>query len=244
MFDLKNKIVLITGASRGIWAATALRFASEWSKVIINYFQNQQEAKQVQETILKNGGKAEIIQANISDPKQVTRLFEQIIALHGTLDILINNAGILGPYDKIENITPEDIKTTFETNLYGAMYCSQEFIRIMKQQNKKWIILFNSSIHGNHEISGNPLCIPYCTTKAALTNFAANLAKSEAPNIRVNTIAPGPTLTPMWDEDTDETKRAVIENTPLKRWTTPEEVADSFVFFAKNEAFTGQTLYI
>jgi len=106
------------------------------------------------------------------------------------------------------------------------------------------IILFNSSIHGNHEISGNPLCIPYCATKAALTNFAANLAKSEAPNIRVNTVAPGPTLTPMWDEDTDETKHTFIENTPLKRWTTPEEVADSFVFFVKNEAFTGQTLYI
>jgi len=244
MYRLKDKVVLITWASSWIWEATAIEFANQWCRVIVNYNKNKNWALKVQKHINDNWWEGVIIKANVWNYNEIDSMFDEIISKFWTIDILINNAWIIWPYDNFEKINFQEIENLFKVNLLWAMYCTQKTVQILKEQNKKWVVLINSSIHWNHERWWETMLIPYCISKAGLNNFAWMLAKDVWPNIRVNAVWPWPVATPIWDEDSQETKDYFKERTLIKRWIEPEEIADTFVFLAKNEAITWQIFYV
>jgi 3-oxoacyl-[acyl-carrier protein] reductase len=238
--DLKNKIVLITGSSSGIGKTTATRFAKEGANLIINYKTNEDGAKEVEEEIKALGQKVITIQADVSKPEEVKAMFEKIEKEFGTLDILINNAAI--PNDRVPYLeaSHDDISDLVNTDLIAPMICTQHALKFMQKQGYGKI-LNTSSIRG-WEHGGRS--VVYAASKAGLNSFTRTLAKLVAPNIQVNAIAPGFVKTRNYDAMSEEQLKIFIDQTVLKRWVTEEEIADAFVFLAKNDAMTGQVIYV
>lgn len=238
--DLKNKVVVITGSSSGIGQTTAIRFAKEGAKVVINYKSNKTGAEKTKTEIEAAGGKCSIIHADVSDPADIKRFFDSVETEYKTVDILINNAAI--PNDKVPypEAPYEVIEEMVKTDLIGPMVCSQYAIRLMQKQGYGKIIN-TSSIRGA-EHGGRS--VVYAASKAGLNSFSKTLAKMVAPIIQVNAVAPGFVKTRNYDGMTKEQTDLFISQTYLKRWVTEEEIADAFVFLAKNDAMTGQVIYV
>ncbi len=238
--DLKDKVVLITGSSSGIGKTTAIRFAKEGSKIVINYRENKQGGEETVAEIEKLGVEAIVVQADVSKSEDVDKLFETAVKKFGTIDILINNAAI--PNDRVPyfDATYKDIQKLVNTDLIGPMLCSQRAIKIMQKQGYGKI-LNTSSIRGA-EHGGRS--VVYAASKAGINSFSKTLAKHVAPDIQVNAVAPGFVKTRNYDNMSKEQIDSFIEQTYLKRWITEEEIADAFVFLAKNDAMTGQVIYV
>jgi len=167
----KNKVVLITGASRGIGKATALLFAKEGAKIIINYFSNKQEAEVLVKKIKKLKAKAIAIQADVSNPAQVEHLFSSAVKSFGAIDILVNNAGIVNPKSFLD-LTFEDMEKTFHTNVIGPFLCSQQACKIMlKNKQNKGKIINLASIRGL-EHCGRQGVMDYSASKAAIVTLS------------------------------------------------------------------------
>lgn len=241
MKKLKNKVVLITGSSSGIGEATAKLFSRLGAKVVVNSKSNVSGGKKVVSEIIKDGGKAVYIQANISEPEEVKTLFKKIVDEFGTLDILINNAGVARGKEFLKT-TKEDWIQEFNDNFFGTVLCSQQAVRIMKQGDGGKI-LNTASIRGL-DSTGREGIMPYSTAKAAVVNFTKTLAKEVAPKIQVNAVAPGFVYTPNYDSMPDEVKDKFIENTYLKRWINVDEIAEAFAYLAQAEAVTGEVLVV
>lgn len=235
------KTVLITGSTSGIGRATALRLAADGFHVIVNG-RNQEKGNQVVEEIQKAGGEAVFAQADVTDPKAVKDLFEDIKQNRGSPDVLINNAGGDAGNDNLDNATEQDLINGFKLNFFSAFYCSQEALKLME----KGVIINVGSVNGLQETpSGGAYTAPiYAAAKSALHNFSQNLAKTVAPNIRVNAVVPGYTRTPNWGSEQElesDEKRLKIE--PLiNRFSTPEEIADVIALLVRNEAMTGSLI--
>lgn len=238
--QLKDKVVLITGSSSGIGAAIAVAFAKEGAKVVINYSNNIDGAKKVSSELEVIGAENLIVKADISKSEEVDEMFTKIVERFGSIDILINNAGV--PTDRADflNSTKEDFLWILETNLIGPMLCSQRAIKIMQEKGSGKII--NTSSVRGAEHAGR--AIAYSAGKAALNSFTKSLAKQVAPQIQVNAIAPGFVHTRNYDKITEEMKQKFVADTYLKRWIHEEEIAEAFVFVAKNDALTGQVIYV
>ena len=238
--ELKDKVVLITGSSSGIGKTTALRFAKEGCKVIINYNVNEQGAEETLKELKDINENCISIQADVSDPKEVGRMFEEIIKKFNTFDILINNAG--KSIDLVDFIKADKthIQSFFDVNVIGTMLCSQEALKIFNK-NGQGKILNNSSIKGWEHGGGG---VVYAATKAAVNSFTRTLAKSVTPPITVNAVGPGYVKTRSYEGMTRDKMEKYLNSTILKRWVTEEEIADAFVFLAKNDAMTGQVIYV
>jgi len=238
--DLNDRVVVITGSSSGIGKTTALRFAKEGAKVVINYNINRRGGEDTLAKIKETGRDALLVQADISDPKDMERLFKTVLEQFGTVDILINNAAI--PMDKVPFMesTHSDIFELINTNLIAPMICSQFAIRVMEKQGYGKI-LNTSSIRGA-EHGGR--AIVYAASKAGINSFTKTLAKQVAPKIQVNAVAPGFVKTRSYDKMSKELMDYFIDQTYLKRWVTEDEIADAFIFLAKNDAMTGQVIYV
>jgi 3-oxoacyl-[acyl-carrier protein] reductase len=238
--ELKNKVVLITGASSGIGQATALRFAQEGCKVVVNYHINKKGAEETVEKIKSLKVETLIVKADISTQDDVEKLFHEIVKKFGTVDILVNNAAY--PSEKVPFLeaTREDILDLFNMNIVSAMMCSKKAIEIMKKQGYGKI-LNTSSIKGWEHGGGS---VTYAVSKAAINSFTRTLAKQVAPEIQVNAVAPGYVKTRIYNDVTPEKIKGYLDGTYLKRWVTKEEIADAFVFLAKNDAMTGQIIYV
>ena len=238
--DLNDRVVVITGSSSGIGKTTALRFAKEGAKVVINYNINRRGGEDTLAKIKETGRDALLVQADISDPKDMERLFKTVLEQFGTVDILINNAAI--PMDKVPFMesTHSDIFELINTNLIAPMICSQFAIRVMEKQGYGKI-LNTSSIRGA-EHGGR--AIVYAASKAGINSFTKTLAKQVAPKIQVNAVAPGFVKTRSYDKMSKELTDYFIDQTYLKRWVTEDEIADAFIFLAKNDAVTGQVIYV
>lgn len=238
--DLKDKIIIITGSSSGIGRTTAIRFAKEGAKVVINYNINrkggEETLKEVQEF-----SEGLLVQADVSKPADVKKLFEEVEKNFGTVHILINNAAI--PNDKVPYLeaTHEDILELVNTDLIAPMMCAKEAIKFMQKQGFGKIIN-TSSIRGA-EHGGRTGGIVYGASKAGLISFSKTLAKM-SPNIQVNAVAPGFVKTRNYDKASAELVDSFIDQTYLKRWVTEDEIADAFIFLAKNDAMTGQVIYV
>lgn len=236
---LKNKVVLITGASSGIGKAAAIKFGEEGAKVIVNYKSDIDGAAEVVDRVKKAGGTAVPIQADVTDPQQVKKLFAESLKEYGSVDILINNAGLAHTKPFLE-ITRESLIDEFTLNFFSTVFCCQEAVKIMIKNGNGKILNCSSTA----ALTGFKSVSVYSASKASVVTLTKSLAKLYAPKILVNAVAPGYTLTRYWDKANEQLKKECIEETLLKKMVTPEEVADAYLFLAKNDSLTGQTIVV
>lgn len=231
------KTVLITGASRGIGAATAEIFADNGYNVIINYNKNRERAEQIAQ---KTGGK--IIQADISDIIQTGKMVDDIISEFKKIDVLVNNAGIsvTGTFDSISD---EDARRLFDVNIFGTFNCTKLVLPHMLRR-KYGKIINVSSMWGQ---VGASCEVHYSASKAAVIGFTKALAKEVGPSgITVNCVSPGFISTDMTACYTKEEVNAICEEIPVGRTGSPYEVAQAVFYLASEQAsyITGQILGI
>lgn len=239
---LKGKNALITGASRGIGRAIALELGRQGANVAVNYAGNEAKAEEVVNELLSLGVKAIKIQANVADEAAVQAMVKEVVKTFGSLEILVNNAGITRD-NLLMRMKVEEFDEVIETNLKGAFICTKAVTRQMMKQRYGRIINI-ASIVG---VSGNPGQANYVAAKAGLIGLTKTTAKELASrNILVNAIAPGFITTDMTDVLTDEQKEAILRNIPLEKLGEPQDIADAVAFFASDKAkyITGQTLHV
>jgi 3-oxoacyl-[acyl-carrier protein] reductase len=234
---LKDKVAVITGSNAGMGKTTALLFAKEGAKVVINS-RSEEKEDSVRKLIEKDGGSAIFITADISNPEDVRKLFKEVIDAYGTVDILVNNAGIHDPKDFLE-LTAKDWVDMLRVNLIGTFLCSQEVAKIMLD-HKSGRIINIASVRGLSHCS-RASNMDYSASKAGVINLTKSLAKELAPNIQVNAVAPGPTNTPM-----NEWTKEELKNTYLGRLIEPEEIAKTTLFLAGEapSALTGEVIVV
>lgn len=225
-----KKVVLITGASRGIGAFTATLLAQQGHKVVINYANNDQQATQIVENIKAAGGTASRFKADVSQSNQVELLFDYVINTYGKIDVLINNAGIMN-FKKIALLDDATIDKVIAINLKGSLYAMREAAKRLEQGGK--IINISSSVIGM-KLEGYGI---YTASKAAIESLTAILAKElRAKNITVNAVAPGPTATELFFEGkSDELIAQLAKASPLERLGTVEDIAAVLNFVVSDD---------
>lgn len=237
------RVILITGASRGIGRAIALSLGTPGNLVLVNYRSRQEQADEVVSEIEQNGGRARAFGFDVSDPEQVTQAAQTITSEYGGVDVLINNAGI--PKDGLLlRYKDEDFDQSIDVNLKGAYLCSKAFLKSMMKRKNNGRIIMMSSVVGQ---MGNVGQTVYAATKAGLIGFAKSLAREVASrDITVNVVAPGFVQTEMTDQLTEAQKEQMLQMIPLKRYARPEEIASVVTFLASAESgyITGQTLAV
>lgn len=234
------KTALITGASRGIGAACARHFAKNNYAVMVHYNTNEAAAKKVCNDILSFGGNAAICQADLAEKSQAEALIHKTLAQFGQIDALVNNAGI-ALYKMFCDTTETDWNQILSVNLMSMVHVIQAALPHMIHEKRGHIVNL-SSIWG---ISGASCEVAYSVSKAAVIGLTKSLAKELGPSgILVNCVAPGVIDTDMNAVLDNETRQSLIEETPLERIGTPEDVAEAIYFLAscKNQFITGQVM--
>ncbi len=240
IYNFENKVVFVTGSSRGIGRAIALNFARSRAKLAINASSSRQElAKTLGEIKAENPNAMGLI-GDVSDYKQCENMIKQIKNNLGDIDILINNAGIshIGLFTDMHH---EEIKRIMDININGAMNCSHLVLSDMIKK-KKGCIINISSMWGN---VGASCEVVYSASKGALNLFTKALAKELAPSgIRVNAVACGAVNTQMNDILSSEDKAELIDKIPMMRFAEPDEIAKTVMFLACDDAsyITGQVV--
>jgi 3-oxoacyl-[acyl-carrier protein] reductase len=230
--ELAGKVSLVTGASRGLGRAIALRLASLGSSVAINYLSSEPAAASLLREIEKGGGEAMLVKANVADAKEVRTMVREIVNRWGKIDILVNNAGIVRD-DLLPRMADEAWDEVMNTNLRGAYLCTKFAVRSMMEQ--LWGRVINiASLAG---IVGNLGQANYSAAKGGLIAFTKSVARElGSRNITVNAIAPGFITTEMTDKLPQETRDIILSRIPLKRFGTPDDVAELAAFLASERA--------
>jgi 3-oxoacyl-[acyl-carrier protein] reductase len=243
MINLKDKVTLITGASRGIGHAAAVMFAECGSHVVVNYRADSTKAQETAHEVESHGVRALLAQADVSDKEQVDRMVEQTIKEFGRLDVLVNNAGIW-EHNPIDSLQPERLKRTIDINIYGTYYPIMAAAPVMIRQ-KSGCIINISSTAGQR---GEAFHSPYGTSKGAVISLTKSLATELAMhNIRVNCVAPGWVETDMsHDSLIGPDREKILGLIPLGRAGDPRELAGPIVFLASDLAtfITGEILNV
>lgn len=243
--DLKGKVVAITGGSTGLGRAMALRFAKEGANVAINYYKDEAEAQQVKSELEAYGVKAIIFGGDVQKEEDVVNFVQTTINELGTLDVMVNNAGIENPVPSHE-MPLEDWNRVIGTNLTGAFLGSREAIKYFVEHDIKGSVINMSSVH---EMIPWPLFVHYAASKGGIKLMTETLALEYAPKgIRVNSIGPGAIDTPINAEKfADPAQRADVESmVPMGFIGEPEDVANCAAFLASEQAryVTGITLFV
>jgi len=236
---LENRVAIITGAARGIGAATAERMAREGAKVAVVDI-DRDEAQSVVDAVRSQGGDARVFECDVAQPTSIDSLVADVISHFGTLDILVNNAGIC-PRISIDDMTESMFDTIININLKSVFFLSRAAGNAMKTHGGRIINL--SSTGGR--IGGVFNATVYGATKAGILAMTKSFARHYAPyKILVNAVAPGAVETRMMTGMPDDTLRSVIEAAPLKRLAEAAEIANTIVFLSSAEAswITGATL--
>jgi 3-oxoacyl-[acyl-carrier protein] reductase len=243
MSSFKDKVVLVTGGSRGIGRACAVAFAKAGaSTVVISYAGNEAAAQEAVGLIQAAGAKAEALKFDVSDTAACASTVEQLIKTHGRLDVLVNNAGVAVD-GLVMRVKDEDWDKQMDTNLKGAFALIRAASRPMMKQRSGAIVNL-TSIVGE---SGNGGQAAYSASKAGLIGLTKSVAKELASrNIRVNAVSPGFIGTDMTAHLSDELRQKMVETIPLARLGSPEEVANAVVFLASDSAayITGEVLKV
>ena len=237
---MAKKAVLVTGASRGIGRATALKLGSEGYAVGVHYKDNMKKAKEVVNKVIKSGGEAVALKANVGDEEQVDEMVKAFVAEFREIYGLINNAGIY-ERKKVYELTLQDWQETINTNLTGAFLCTKAALPYILEGgrivNIASVLAHIGSSQGAH----------YAASKAGIIGFSKSLARELAPKkITVNVVAPGATDTDIIAHDTPEKRKDREKITPLGRVGQPGEIADAIVFLLSEKAgyITGETLNV
>ncbi|MFJ7730470.1 3-oxoacyl-[acyl-carrier-protein] reductase [Lysinibacillus sp. NPDC097231] len=242
MRKLEGKVAVVTGASRGIGRAIALKLADAGAKVVVNYSGSQTKAEEVVAIIQENGGEAIAVQASVSKTEEVSALMDAAVKTFGSLDILVNNAGITRD-NLLMRMKEDEWDDVLDTNLKGVFLCTKAVTRQMMKQRAGRIINI-SSIVG---VAGNAGQANYVAAKAGVIGLTKTTAKELASrNILVNAIAPGFIETEMTDQLPEDIKQGMLTQIPLAKLGQPEDIAKAVVFLASDDAnyMTGQTLHI
>lgn len=241
---LKEKVAVVTGASKGIGAAIAKYLASEGAHVIVNYASSKEGAEKIVAEIIKEGGKAIAIQGDVAKEKDVENLFAQAVKAFGEIDILVNNAGVY-EFLPLEDITSQAYHKMFDINVFGLLMATKEAV---KHFNPKGGSIINiGSVASTKALAHGSV---YCATKASVDAITRCLGQELGPRkIRVNSINPGMVETEGTHHagiiDSDF-KTKTLQETPLGRIGIPKDIAPAVAFIASEEAnwITGETLFI
>lgn len=244
MSKLKNKVAVVTGASKGIGASIATYFAAEGAKVVVNYASSREGAEKVVKTITDKGGTAISVQGDVSREADIDRLFEETKNAFGTLDILVNNAGIY-EYFPIEELSAASFHQQSNINILGPLLAIQAALKLFK--DKGGSIINISSVVSKMPLPAGSV---YAATKAALDAITISLSKEfSEKNIRINSILPGlveteGSHTAGFVGSGAETK--FVTNIPLGRIGQPEDIAKVAVFLASDDAayITGEKIAV
>lgn len=240
MTDSEKKVVVVTGASRGIGSAIAQAVSNPQTVTYVGFKSRESEANGVVSSIEKNGGHARPLRIDVSRPDQVKEAFDTVAKQDGGVNVLVSNAGI-----SIDGLVlrakDEDWQQVVDTNLRGAFICARAALKTMlKRENGR--IVFMSSVVGQMGNAGQAI---YAASKAGLLGLTKSIAREVASRgITVNAVAPGFIKTEMTDQLPDEHKKALLNQIPLRRWAEPEEIATVVKFLVSERAsyITGQTI--
>ena len=239
---LKGKVALITGADSGIGRAVAALFAREGADVAILYLCEHDDAAKTKAIVEQEGRRAITIAGDVGDKQFCERAVQRTVEELGRLDVLVNNAGEQHPDDDIRDITEDQLKRTFQTNIFGMFFLTQAALPHLKDGSA---IINCTSVT---MYKGSPQLLDYSATKGAITAFTRSLAKSLVKKgIRVNAVAPGPIWTPLnpFGGQKPEKIPEFGKDTPMGRPGQPNEVAPSFLFLACEDSsyMIGQVLH-
>lgn len=241
MNKVKNKVTVITGASKGIGAEIAKAMGKEGAKVVVNYSSDKKSGEAVAEYIIKNGGTAIAIQADITKENDVKRLFNESEKKFGKIDTLINNAGVY-KFEPVEVIIVKEFHRQFDSNVLGTILSIQE---VLKHFNEKGGSILNISSVAS--IKATPMSLVYAASKSAVDSITRTLSKElGARNIRVNSILPGPTQTDGNQIIGTEMEDYIVGQTPLRRIGQPNDISTLAVFLSSDDAswITGQKISV
>ncbi|MBQ6297294.1 MAG: 3-oxoacyl-[Selenomonadaceae bacterium] len=239
---LSGKVAFVTGASRGIGRAIALRLAKDGAKVALNFSSNIAKAEEVKATIESSGGAAMLVQGDVSSLAVVTELIKKVVDDWGRLDILINNAGITRD-NLLLKMSEDDFDKVIATNLKGVFNCTKAVTKLMMKQRGGRIVNMSSVVG----LKGNISQTNYAAAKAGIIGFTKSAARELASRgVTVNVIAPGFINTDMTAALSEKVKEVMMQEIPAGRMGTPEDVANAVAFLVSDEAayITGQVLSV
>ncbi|MBQ3444061.1 MAG: 3-oxoacyl-[Selenomonadaceae bacterium] len=239
---LSGKVAFVTGASRGIGRAIALRLAKDGAKVALNFSSNVSKAEEVKAQIEAAGGEAMLVQGDVAKFEVVTELIKRVVDVWGRLDILINNAGITRD-NLLIKMTEDDFDRVISTNLKGVFNCTKAVTRLMMKQRGGRIVNMSSVVG----LKGNISQANYAAAKAGIIGFTKSAARELASRgVTVNAVAPGFINTDMTAVLSEKVKEVMMQEIPAGRMGTPEDVANAVAFLVSDEAayITGQVLSV
>ena len=242
MKRFENKIVLVTGAGRGIGASIAKRFASEGAEVIVNYSGNDEAAQKTVDEITATGGQAQKYKCSVNDSESVKVMIDEIIKEFGRIDILVNNAGITKD-GLMLRMTDEDFDRVIDVNLKGTFNCTKYVSKYMLKQMSGKIINISSVVG----LSGNAGQVNYSASKAGIIGITKSAAKElSSRGITVNAVAPGYVDTDMTKVLSDNIRNEILKNIPLQRMGNVEDISNCVAFLASEDAsyITGQVISV
>lgn len=242
MMDLNGKVALITGGSRGIGKAIAIKLASYKANIVINYTSNKEHALKVKEEIENYGVKSIVIKCDVSKSDEVNNMIEEVVKEFGQIDILVNNAGITRD-GLLTRMKEEDFDSVIDINLKGVFNCTKSATKYMMKKRYGKIINISSVVG----IIGNAGQANYCASKAGVIGLTKSSARELASrNINVNAIAPGFIDTDMTSVLNENLKETMLKNIPQNRFGSPENVANLVLFLAcdMSSYITGQIINV
>ena len=246
MGALTDKVALVTGSDSGIGQGTAIEFANEGADVVVHYLTDRDGAEDTRKHVEQQGRRAIVVQGDISDEQQVATLFDQAMQTFGSIDILMNNAGVDASGIEVADLDTATWDRAIRVNLYGAFFCCRRFIQLRKQTGGGGKIINVTSVHQEIPRAG---AADYDCAKGAVRNLTTTLALELAPlKINVNNLAPGMVLTPFNQEAVDDptVREEQVQSIPWKRAADPRELGRLAVFLASEHAdyVTGSTYYM
>ena len=238
----EQRVIVVTGASRGIGRSIAVEMAGPKNHIIVNYNSSPDGAKQTSVLVENRGGTSTAMQFSVADPGAVKAAFKQILDAHGRIDVLVNNAGITKD-NLLALMKPSEWDDVMDTNLKGAFLCSQAVIRPMMRQRYGRIVNVTSVVG----VIGNAGQCNYSAAKAGIIGFTRSLAREIiSRNITVNAVAPGFIQTDMTLAIPQKSREELLSQIPAARYGAPEDIAAAVAFLASDAAgyITGQVIHV
>ncbi|TBL75752.1 SDR family NAD(P)-dependent oxidoreductase [Paenibacillus thalictri] len=238
---LENKVALVTGGGTGIGRAVCLELAARGAAVVVNYSRSKEDAEETVNLITAEGGRAIALQANVSRDTEVRGMVEAAVRQFGTVDLLVNNAGITRhiAFEDLEAATEQIWDELYAVNVKGMYFCARAAAPYMRTSGQGAIVNIGS-IAGQTGLGSS---LPYAVSKAAVHGLTKSLAHALAPAIRVNCVVPGAVLTRWWSDREDRMEQ-LAPHLPLRRISAAEDIAGMVCAVLEQEAMTGQIITV